>query len=157
VRPSTTASAAGYRLDAGSTTWYSAVCTGQRELQQLASPSTGSGATQQQAVVVATYQALAKSATGTAGKLTALAPPSTPGGAQQKSVQVAVYKAIAAGYDAGAKQVAAARPATTDALRTVVEKVESDVTAAADKASAGAPEIDPQVQSAIELLPACKS
>jgi hypothetical protein len=157
VRPSVTASSPVYRLDATSGDWFSAVCTGQRQLQQLSSPSTGSGTTQQQAVVVETYDALAKSATATASKLTALKAPVVSGGPKLKTAEVALFKAIATGYAAGSKQIAAARPASTDALRALVEKVEADVAAAGQKATVGAPQLDARTKSAIDALPACKA
>ena len=152
--PSVSASTAPV-LDATSKAWFSAVCTGQKDLQKLASPKTSGTVAQLQAQVVAAYQGLSASAATTAITLAGLAAPTVAEGSAAKLVRVGVFRAVAAGYSAAATTIENSRPTTTAQLNAAVNQVEAGIQAAVAKIAAGAPAYPDGYSELVLALPAC--
>jgi hypothetical protein len=142
-------------FDAATATWFSAVCTGQKDLEKYASPSTTGTLDQAKATIAGAYTNLSRSASRTAVLLAGLKAPAVPDGATSKRLRIALFQAVAKGYGDGATSIAAAKPASAGDLKKAVDKVEATVKASVTAATAGAAALPPADQDAVKKLPAC--
>ena len=154
VQPSVSASAAP-ALDAASKAWFSAGCTGQKDLQKLASPKTSGTVSELQAQVAAAYLALSASAARTAKTLKTLPAPSMPQGSKVQQVRAAVFQAISVGYGQGATIIKNTPFTTTAELNAAVEKIEAGIQSTVGKVAATAPKYPDGYSALILALPAC--
>ena len=154
VQPSVSASSPP-TLDAAGKAWFSAECTGQKDLQKLASPKTSGTVSELQAQVEAAYLALSASAARTAKTLTTLPAPSMPQGSKVQQVRAAVFQAISVGYGQGATIIKNTPFTTTAELNAAVEKIEAGIQSTVGKVAATAPTYPDGYSALIFALPAC--
>ena len=147
----TEASAA--ELDEATTTWFTTFCTGLADIGQYAQPDTaGQTLTEAQSTVVTAYTGLSASAAKAAGALQGTQPPTITDGDGLAAGFVTAFQNLADVYGRGAQTVAALTPSTEADLKSAIDDVEEEAKGAKPESM---PDLDPDVESAVEQLPEC--
>lgn len=148
---STEATAA--ELDAATETWFTTFCTSLGEVAKFTEPDTaGQSLDQEQETVVTAYTGISTAANQAAAALQAVPPPEIDSGEEIASATSKGFQDLADVYGRGAQSIQALTLTTEAELKTAVDAVEAEASAAAPN-SLG--DLDPGVETAVKALPAC--
>ena len=145
-------------LDAQTTAWFDALCTGVapiKKAESLAS-QTGSDPTTQQKAVVSTLKTLSEAFIATSASLAGTPPPTFDGGAEFATKVTSGLLSAGGGLSSGATKFAAVDPTDAAAMKAAVATLQTDLESAVKPLQAMST-LDPAVQSATEQIPSCKA